>query len=147
MISTTVLYYNILGYSGKELKLSLSLMKLPNLQNEGRKVSESFMKFHELKLSILEVSEPYLRPLSESKSSLLIRKRILTTRPFSISAHEHTVEHSIPFRSRSYLFSRGLRHDVMYPGALPPRRRLFYGRHVGQQQHRLWPPLTSSLTS
>ena len=60
MISTTVLYYNILGYSGKELKLSLSLMKLPNLQNEGRKVSESFMKFHELKLSILEVSEPYI---------------------------------------------------------------------------------------
>ena len=55
MISTTVLYYNILGYI---LKLSLSLMKLPNLQNEGRKVSESFMKFHELKLSILEVSEP-----------------------------------------------------------------------------------------
>ena len=41
------------------LKLSFSLMKLPNLQNEGRKVSESFMKFHELKLSILEVSEPY----------------------------------------------------------------------------------------
>jgi hypothetical protein len=36
-------------------------MKLPNLQNEGRKVSESFMKFHELKLSILEVSEPYWR--------------------------------------------------------------------------------------
>ena len=41
------------------LKLSFSLMKLPNLQNEGRKVSESFMKFHKLKLSILEVSEPY----------------------------------------------------------------------------------------
>ena len=38
-------------------------MKLPNLQNEGRKVSESFMKFHELKLSILEVSEPYSLPL------------------------------------------------------------------------------------
>ena len=40
-------------------------MKLPNLQNEGRKVSESFMKFHELKLSILEVSEPYVtQPLA-----------------------------------------------------------------------------------